>query len=47
MFKKISLLIIFLFCTIVYAREIDYQKEAQAIKQILNESMILYKENKI
>ncbi|EMS7184478.1 FTR1 family protein [Campylobacter lari] len=46
MFKKISLLIIFLFCTIVYAREIDYQKEAQAIKQILNESMILYKENK-
>ncbi|WP_257935920.1 FTR1 family iron permease [Campylobacter lari] len=37
---------IFLFCSIVYAREIDYQKEAQAIKQILNESMILYKENK-
>ncbi|EAL0272043.1 FTR1 family iron permease [Campylobacter lari] len=37
---------IFLFCSIIYAREIDYQKEAQAIKQILNESMILYKENK-
>ncbi|HEG2580940.1 TPA: FTR1 family protein [Campylobacter lari] len=37
---------IFLFCSIVYAREIGYQKEAQAIKQILNESMILYKENK-
>ncbi|XMD73275.1 ferrirhodotorulic acid ABC transporter, inner membrane protein [Campylobacter lari] len=46
MFRKISLLMIFLFCSIVYAREIDYQKEAQAIKQILNESMILYKENK-
>lgn len=46
MFRKISLLMIFLFCSIIYAREIDYQKEAQAIKQILNESMILYKENK-
>lgn len=46
MFKKISILMIFLFCSIVYAREIDYQKEAQAIKQILDESVLLYKENK-
>ncbi|EAJ1261444.1 ferrirhodotorulic acid transporter inner membrane protein [Campylobacter subantarcticus] len=37
---------IFLFCSIVYAREIDYQKEAQAIKQILDESVLLYKEDK-
>ncbi|AJC92951.1 ferrirhodotorulic acid ABC transporter, inner membrane protein [Campylobacter subantarcticus LMG 24377] len=46
MFKKISILMIFLFCSIVYAREIDYQKEAQAIKQILDESVLLYKEDK-
>ncbi|AJC86640.1 ferrirhodotorulic acid transporter inner membrane protein [Campylobacter sp. RM16704] len=45
MLKKISLLV-FLFCFIIHAREIDYQKESQNIKQILNESMILYKENK-
>lgn len=46
MFKKISLLMIFLFCSLTLARDIDYQKESQNIKQILNESMVLYKDNK-
>lgn len=46
MLKRIVFLMIFSFCSIVYAREIDYQKEVHSIKQILDESMNLYKENK-